>query len=305
MSTKNADKKQTKQAISQNTNNQSPVRSSDKQKNNRSKSKQKNIPHNRNDGKFFHENNFMTNRTYIKENGKDPQYRTRKYHHTINDDDEFSDESFDEQPYDLPNAYQVPEFQPYFQPEFFSQYQHPFPYQFQQQIPHPYQYQPELYQQFHPKQHDELDVNSNIFESEKLNDKLPEENFSNDYYPPIPDEAYLPFLPSDFDAEYKDPQLLKEKNIDRKSNKKSNKKSNLPAKTYKNQRKYNDPAYHLNKALYYYYNQNPNFNPFFKPLPYKFGYPIYDNFDSYYDQCPLFYYNTCGKIAKNNKKKHN
>lgn len=60
-----------------------------------------------------------------------------------------------------------------------------------------------------------------------------------------------------------------------------------------------NPKYHLNKALYYYYNQNPKFNPYLKSCAYKSGKPYYDYNESYYDQVPSFYYNICNKISKN------
>jgi len=67
----------------------------------------------------------------------------------------------------------------------------------------------------------------------------------------------------------------------------------------KTSKKLTDPKVYLNKALYYYYNQNPNFNPYLKPCAYTNSSSEYastygpDN-HSYYDHCPEFYYNVCG-----------
>jgi len=66
------------------------------------------------------------------------------------------------------------------------------------------------------------------------------------------------------------------------------------------QKKYTkNPKDHLNKALYFYYNQNPNYNPFQKPGSYLPGRFYNDQTDkSYYDKCPLNYYDVHDKINK-------
>ncbi|AYV84980.1 MAG: hypothetical protein Satyrvirus1_66 [Satyrvirus sp.] len=74
-----------------------------------------------------------------------------------------------------------------------------------------------------------------------------------------------------------------------------------------------DPQYYLNKALYFYYDQNPNFNPFLKPGAYfpkvankKFKFPFYNfNNKSYYDKCPFLYYDAFNNINKHKKNKKN
>ncbi|XWV24449.1 putative ORFan [Tupanvirus deep ocean] len=73
-------------------------------------------------------------------------------------------------------------------------------------------------------------------------------------------------------------------------------KKQLKKKTNKKYRK--DPKHHLNKALFYYYNQNPNYNPYLKPCAYKVG-PFDDLYGSYYDPVPSIYYNTCNRITNN------
>lgn len=59
------------------------------------------------------------------------------------------------------------------------------------------------------------------------------------------------------------------------------------------QRKRKGPQYFLNKALYYYYNQQPNYNPKLKPCAYR---NVYQPTDSYYDPVPSNYYKICKKI---------
>lgn len=62
-----------------------------------------------------------------------------------------------------------------------------------------------------------------------------------------------------------------------------------------------DPRLYLNKALFYYYNQYPNFNPFLKPH----ASPAFANFSfsnaSYYDKAPQYYYDVAQKIGGQNK----
>lgn len=74
---------------------------------------------------------------------------------------------------------------------------------------------------------------------------------------------------------------------------------NIKKKSDKEEKKtISDPSLYLNKALYYYYNQYPNFNPFLKPCasPFfaKYNFPN----QSYYDKCPDYYYDICQKINK-------
>ena len=63
-------------------------------------------------------------------------------------------------------------------------------------------------------------------------------------------------------------------------------------------KKYNkDPKHYLNKALYFYYNQNPNFDTKLKPC----AYPRKENFltikkRKYYDPVSQKYYEVCEKI---------
>jgi hypothetical protein len=278
----------------------------------KSRSRSRNIPTDTTDGNFFHQNNFMTNRTFIKENGENPKYYTKKYRHTVNNDDELSNEYSDEEPYDFPVAPpiwarpdgMVDNFETDGLPNDREQYSD-FP-----PIPFP-----------------------------------PTENFTNDnngYWPPVPpnfwnnnndwmfnpnydQRQFFPVYGNDDHFSQNDPKRKCANNSCNKPDKKSvkppnsssnsspNSSSNNSAissstdpsnKAKKLSKKYQDPRYHLNKALYYYYNQNPNFNPFFKPCAYKMKCPFYNNFDSYYDHCPLFYYNTCKEISKKNKKQN-
>lgn len=65
-----------------------------------------------------------------------------------------------------------------------------------------------------------------------------------------------------------------------------------------------DPQLYLNKALFYYYNQYPNFNPNLKPH----ASPAFSNFSfldsSYYDKLPEYYYNVAQKIKSPSKPKN-
>lgn len=55
-----------------------------------------------------------------------------------------------------------------------------------------------------------------------------------------------------------------------------------------------NPQDYLNKALYYYYHQNPNYRPDYKLCAYPINQPnIRDK--SYYDECPDNYYRVCEK----------
>ena len=75
-----------------------------------------------------------------------------------------------------------------------------------------------------------------------------------------------------------------------------------------------DPSYYLNKALYFYYNQYPNFTPHFKPWAFDAktaqnklnfcGRPYYDLCrQNYFDRCPPFFYDVGDNIGKKKKKK--
>lgn len=57
----------------------------------------------------------------------------------------------------------------------------------------------------------------------------------------------------------------------------------------------NDPVYHLNKALYFYNNQNLNHDPLFN----MYACPRKNNAKIYYDPCPLSFYRTQTKINNN------
>ena len=63
--------------------------------------------------------------------------------------------------------------------------------------------------------------------------------------------------------------------------------------TYTKGKYLGDPEYHLDRALFFYYNQNPNYPPY-KPCSQeknryrKIG---------YYDKCPSYFYRVCDKIS--------
>lgn len=72
--------------------------------------------------------------------------------------------------------------------------------------------------------------------------------------------------------------------------------------TYTKGKYLGDPEYHLDRALFFYYNQNPNYPPY-KPCSQqnnshrKIG---------YYDKCPSYFYRVCDKISgvENNDETH-
>lgn len=55
-----------------------------------------------------------------------------------------------------------------------------------------------------------------------------------------------------------------------------------------------DPKHYLNKALFYYYNQHPNFNAEFMPFSNQ----------NYYDKLPQYYYDVTEKIYNSNQNKN-
>lgn len=56
-----------------------------------------------------------------------------------------------------------------------------------------------------------------------------------------------------------------------------------------------DPQYHLDRALFFYYNQNPTYPPY-KPCSSSTARNLFRK-TSYYDKCPHYYYKVCDKIS--------
>lgn len=68
----------------------------------------------------------------------------------------------------------------------------------------------------------------------------------------------------------------------------------------KNKKFSRNPFDYLNHALFFYYNQNPNFNPFIKihAHPRKFLYNNINVSKQKYDPCSSFYYEVCDRIRE-------
>jgi hypothetical protein len=68
----------------------------------------------------------------------------------------------------------------------------------------------------------------------------------------------------------------------------------------KNKKSTKNPFDYLNNALYFYYNQNPNFNPFIKihASPKKFIYNNTYGFNQKYDLCSSYYYVISNRIRR-------
>ena len=71
--------------------------------------------------------------------------------------------------------------------------------------------------------------------------------------------------------------------------------------TYTKGKYLGDPEYHLDRALFFYYNQNPNYPPY-KPCSQPNG---SHKKISYQDKCPSYFYRVCDKISSGNRNRDN
>ena len=234
----------------------------------------------------FSENNFSTQYGYNKNGNEEPTFFTKRYRHRRDPYDSSSDEFSDEKPFNFESEnYFGPN---YDQPE--NDFRH------------------ENY--FGPG----YDLPGNRFRHENcfrpgydwLGNRFgfppnfwKNNCFSCPFYSPDSEIDNYDYDDDDTETYKANNKEFNDKSSDKCENIKNiinQKQKNVKKKLVK-KKQLNDPKYWLNRALFFYYNQNPKYNTYLKPC----AYPNNSNCknDSYYDPCPSLYYDACKKISQN------
>jgi len=221
---------------------------------------------------YFEEKSYTTHNTYVKDGDNEPIYRSKRYRHRKNKYDSSDDESSDDEPCNryIPKNFMTPRYIPknFMTPRYI------------QQPPFPQPYFPQPPPMFWGYQNDSSSDSSD-------SDVKPKHHKRHHISKPVIDKSVSCGNIKNIDISKDNDECL---------NRHTKNKKHLNKKEGKKYFKY--PKHHLNKALYYYYNQNPNFNPYLKSCAYKFDKPYYDYYGSYYDPVPSFYYDVCDKLSK-------
>jgi hypothetical protein len=286
--------------------------SKDKQSNDQS-NKKSNI-----NNDYIKERNYTTHHTYTKDGENEPKFYNKRYRHRRDANESSSNESSDEEACEMkPNFFNNrPPAMPWVRPPFC-------PMDMFYGFPAPPQYYPNFC----------YNNNDNDSTSDDDGDCKSDDKSKIPYNPmagfPMP-RYHMPWQPlyqnrpnmPGFYPNTNYPQNVNENvntdaNIDANTdaNTDTNTDANIDIKKQLKQKKKKilnkigkkyakNPMHHLNKALYYYHNQNPNFDPYFQSNAYGNRTYPYNYSNNHYDPCPLFYYDVHDKLSGKNNKKH-